>query len=79
MADKNAELFTLLYSKLALAMGVTPSDAASDPELEALLGGPPPRPRGLRPAAAAGSDAPAVSAGHLQPRPVRPCEHDLRH
>lgn len=39
MTDWNAELFTKLYSKLALSLGVTPNN---DTELHTMLGGPPP-------------------------------------
>jgi hypothetical protein len=44
--DWNAQLFTKLYSKLALALGVTPRE--EDPELTKLAGGPlPPRYRAV--------------------------------
>jgi hypothetical protein len=42
MTDFNAELFTKLYSKLALSLGVTPKDDdKADTELHELLGQPP--------------------------------------
>jgi hypothetical protein len=48
MADWNAELFVKLYSKLSLALGVTPPPENADPDMKALVQGPLPRPRGLQ-------------------------------
>jgi hypothetical protein len=43
MADWNADLFVKLYSKLSLAMGVTPLPENADPEMKALIDGALPR------------------------------------
>jgi hypothetical protein len=47
MADWNAELFVKLYSKLSLALGVTPAPENADAELKELIPEPIPRRRGL--------------------------------
>jgi hypothetical protein len=47
MTDWNAELFVKLYSKMSLALGVTPPPENADPEMKELIQGPLPRPRGL--------------------------------
>jgi hypothetical protein len=51
MADWNADLFVKLYSKMAVALGVTQTPGATDSELEELLGGPVPPRAGPLPAA----------------------------
>jgi hypothetical protein len=75
MADWNAELFTKLYSKMALALGVTPT---KDPELDQLLGGPrPPRYRSVAPVpAAASKDAPQFLLAILNPGQYIPATLD---
>ncbi|HUY46694.1 MAG TPA: hypothetical protein VMV92_13320 [Streptosporangiaceae bacterium] len=47
MADWNAELFVKLYSKMSLALGVTPVPENADPEMKEILEGPVPRPSGI--------------------------------
>lgn len=47
MPDWNAELFVSLYSKLSLALGVTPTPENADPEMKKLIDGPLPRATGL--------------------------------
>lgn len=77
MTDWNAELFTKLYSKMALALGVTPT---KDTELTELLGGPrPPRYRSVAPvpeAAAAANDAPQFLLAILNPGQYIPATLD---
>lgn len=43
MADWNADLFVKLYSKMSLALGVTPQPENADPEMKALIDGTLPR------------------------------------
>jgi hypothetical protein len=70
--DWNAQLFTKLYSKLALALGVTPRE--EDPELRKLVGGPlPPRYRAVP---TANSDDPQFLLAILNPGQYIPATLD---
>lgn len=72
MPDFNAELFTKLYSKMALALGVTPN---ADTELHEMLGQAPP-PRYHTVAGAAAKDSPQFLLAIFNPGQYIPANMD---
>ncbi|HEY1618341.1 MAG TPA: hypothetical protein VGG25_12010 [Streptosporangiaceae bacterium] len=72
MADWNAELFTKLYSKMALALGVTPT---ADTELHSMLGAAPPR-RFRASSLTASKDAPQFLLAIFNPGQYIPASMD---